>query len=81
MANPLLTPIMKAPPMSRPERQIPGNFEDHVVRKVVLSKEIVTDDHNADGDKPQVVNVCYGTSNTLDASTVPVGTLFITYTA
>jgi hypothetical protein len=67
---------------SAPGRQDPGILEDHSVRKSILAKEIVTDDHNSNGSLPQVVNVTYGTSATPPtASTVPIGTIYIQYTA
>jgi len=40
---------------------------------------VVTGDHEATGLVPQVVNVCYGTGEPPDVSTVPEGTIFIKY--
>ena len=59
-----------------------GILDDHAVRQVLQTKEGVTGDHNADGDRPELVNVVYGTDATPPtASTVPIGTLYIQYTA
>lgn len=56
--------------------------EDFSVKKVILSKEIVTDDHNAVGTLPQVVNVIYHTDAAppVAANTVPIGTIYVQYT-
>lgn len=64
-----------------PLRQSQEATEDYTVKKVVQSKEIVTGDHNSNGLRPEVVNVCYGTGATPpDATTVPIGTIYIQYT-
>lgn len=63
-----------------PQRQSVEATEDYSVKKVVESREIVTGDHNSNGDRPEVVNVCYGTDATPPtASSVPIGTIYIQY--
>lgn len=64
-----------------PERQSIEQTEDYAIKKSIKSKEIVTGDHNINGDIAEVVNVCYGTDATPpDAATVPNGTIYIQYT-
>lgn len=64
-----------------PQRQSSEATEDYSVKKVIESREIQTGDHNANGARPEVVNVCYGTSATPPtASTTPIGTIYIQYT-
>lgn len=43
--------------------------------------KIKVNDHDADGTRPQVVNVVYGTGDPPTASTTPIGTLWVKYTA
>ena len=65
---------------NNPTRQSIEATEDYAVKKVVESREIQTGDHNADGNRPEVVNVVYGTSGTPPAAnTTPIGTLYIQY--
>ena len=61
-------------------KQSPEAVEDYAFKKVVLSKEIRTDDHNADGNRPEVVNVIYGTGAPPAANTTPIGTIYVQYT-
>lgn len=69
------------PNLTTPQRQSFEAVEDFAVKKVIASREIQTGNHNDDGLRPEVVNVCYGTSATPPtASTTPIGTLYIQYT-
>ena len=38
-------------------------------------------DHDSNGNIPELVNVCYGTGDPPTASTTPIGTIFIKYEA
>jgi len=58
-----------------------GVLDDFPVRKSIATREIVTGDHNAEGTKPEIVNVVYGTGSPPTASTTPIGTIYIQYTA
>lgn len=79
MKNPLILP--KAKKQSTELKKSAGILDDFAVRKDVHSKTIVTDDHNADGEKPEVVNVIYGTADnpTIAASDTPIGTMYAQY--
>ena len=79
MKNPLILPKGKI--QSTELHKSAGILDDFAVRKDVHSKTIVTDDHASDGDKPEVVNVCYGTGTAPTASTTTEGTIFLKYTA
>jgi len=61
-------------------RQSPEAIEDYSVKKVVASRMIQTDDHNASGSRPEVVNVIYGTGAPPAANTTPIGTIYVQYT-
>ena len=62
-------------------RQSPEAVEDFSVKKVIQTKEGQTGDHNVDGSRPELVNVCYGTGDPPVANTTPIGTIYIQYTA
>lgn len=67
--------------LKTPERQSIEQTEDYAVKKSIKTKELVVDDHESTGAVPQVVNVIYGTGAAPAANTVPIGTIYITYTA
>ena len=67
--------------LQTPARQSVEQTEDYAVKKSILTKELVVDDHESTGLKPQVVNIIYSTEAVPPAAnTVPIGTIYIQYT-
>jgi hypothetical protein len=60
-------------------KQSTEEVSDYSIKKVVESKEIQTGNHNIDGNRPEVVNVCYGTGSPPAANTTPIGTIYVQY--